>query len=199
MAITIIINSGTALIDVPYNTRFVARIKRLGGRWLPEQKRWSIDARNVEHVRAAMLDCYGRTDVSADDLVTVRVTVGDKGMSRCRGSIEMFGRVVARAWSRDEGARCGDGVVFIDGGPDSGGSMKYWETIIYAGSIFLIRDVPRSFVVVNQQSLVDQGHQIEIEERVEIDRAQLTTERERLTARLAEIDRLLAGDGESAQ
>ena len=60
MAITITINSGTALIDVPYNTRFVERIKRLGGRWMPDQKKWAVDARNVEHVRAAMVACYGR-------------------------------------------------------------------------------------------------------------------------------------------
>ena len=195
MAITITINSGTALIDVPYNTRFVQQVKRLGGRWMPEQKRWAIDARNVEHVRAAMLDCYGRTDVSTDELVTVRVTVGDKGMkSRCRGSIEMFGRIVARAMSRDGGARNGDGIVFVAGRPGSGGSVKNWETIIYAGSVFLIRDVPRSFVVANQQSLVDQGHTIEIEEQVVVDREQLTAERERLATRIAEIDRLLTTD-----
>ena len=96
MTMAITINSGTALVDVPYSARFVQKIKRLGGRGMPEQKRWAIDARNAEHVRAAMLDCYGRTDVLADDLVTVRVTVGNKGISVRRGSIEMFERLAAR-------------------------------------------------------------------------------------------------------
>lgn len=192
MTMNITIQSDTALIDVPFNTRFVAQIKRIGGRWMPDQKRWAVDVRNVEHVRAAMLDCYGRTDVSADDMVTVRVTVGDKGIGVRRGSVEMFGRVVARAWSRDEGARTGDGVVFLEGGPDSGGSMKYWETIVYAGSVFLVRDVPRQHVLAHQAAWIELGHKIEIEEGAADSRAQLMAERERLAARLAEIDRLLA-------
>lgn len=194
MTMTITINSGTALVDVPYSARFVQKIKRIGGRWMPEQKRWAVDARNVEHVRAAMVDCYGRSDVSADDLVTVRVMVSDKGLVRTRGSIEMFGRVVARAFDRDGGARTGDGIVFIEGGADSSGSVKYWQTIIYAESIFLIRDVPRQHVLANRAAWIELGHQIEIEEQAAVDRAQLTAERERLAARIAEIERLLAGD-----
>ena len=192
MTMNITIKGNTALIEVPYNTWFVAQIKRLGGRWMPEEKRWAVDARNLEHVRAAMVECYGRSDVSSDNLVTVRVTVGDKGISVRRGSVEMFGRVVARAWSRDEGARTGDGVVFLEGGPDSGGSMKYWETIVYAGAVFLIRDVPRQHVMAHQSAWIELGHKIEIEEQ-QVDRAQLLAERERLQTRLAEIDRLLVG------
>ena len=192
MTMTITINSDNALIDVPYSARFVERIKRLGGRWMPDQKKWAVDARNVEHVRAAMVACYGRSDASVDDLVTVRVTVGDKGIVCSRGSIEMFGRVVARAFDRDGGARTGDGIVFVEGGADSNGSVKYWQTIIYAESIFLIRDVPRQHVLANRAAWIEQGHQIEIEEQVvAVDRAQLMSERERLAARIAEIDRLL--------
>jgi len=192
MAMAITINSGIALVDVPYNGRFVQQMKLIGGRWLPDQKKWTIDARNVEHVRGIMSECYGRTDVSSDDLVTVRVTVGHNDLiGRCE-SIVMFGRVVARAWSRDGGARCGDGIVFVDGGLGSGGSVKNWQTKIFAESVFLIRDLPRPHVIANQAAWIDQGCQIEIEEQVVVDRTQLTAERERLAARLAEIDRLLA-------
>ena len=192
---TIAIQSDRALIDVPYNRRFVSQIKLVGGRWLPDQKRWAVDARNVEHVRAIMVECYGHTDVSSAALVTVRVTVRHNDLiGRCE-PIMMFGRVIARAWSRDGGARCGDGIVFIEGGLGSGGSVKNWQTKIYAESVFLIRDLPRPHVIANKAAWIELGCQIEIEEQ-QVDRAQLMAERERLGARLAEIDQLLAGAAE---
>ena len=51
---------------------------------------------------------------------------------------------MARAYGRDSGAKIGEGVVFLEGGASSGGSVKNWYTTIKKGSVFEVRDVPRA-------------------------------------------------------
>lgn len=131
----------TLTVEAPYNPDFPARAKALGGRWQPATKRWEFDARDESRVRSVCLDVYG-DDGTPQARVTLRATAKADLFAE-RDSIYLAGRPVARAFSRDSGARLGDGVVVLEGGsPDSGGSRTKWRTTIPKGCVLEIRDVP---------------------------------------------------------
>jgi len=185
----ITINNGVAAITTPYNPQFVAAVKKLGARWDAAGRVWTVDARLADDVRAAMRSVYGRDDGAEADLVTVIVTVHNT-LRGHRESVVLFGRAIATAFGRDSGARIGEGVAFLDGEPESGGSATHWETIVRDGSRVKITDVPRALV----RSTDD--YTAEIVEAPGVDREALTAERERLMARIAEIDAILRADAE---
>jgi hypothetical protein len=186
MSFKIIEANGKAQIVSPYNPEFVDKIKKLGGRWDSAAKVWTVDPRNVEVVRQAMREVYGQDDRPAD-LVSVKVTMLSS-KSEGRGPVVMLGRTIASAWGRDSGARIGEGVVFVEGGADSGGSVKNWETVVTKGSVIIIHDVPRALAEANPEGLT-----LEILAEETPNLAALQEERERLLARVAEIDAILAG------
>ncbi|TAH58204.1 MAG: hypothetical protein EWM48_02045 [Sphaerochaeta sp.] len=186
MAFKIIEANGKAQIVSPYNPEFVDKIKKMGGRWDSAAKVWTVDPRNVEMVRQAMREVYGQDDRPAD-LVSVKVTMLSS-KSEGRGPVVMLGRTIASAWGRDSGARIGEGVVFVEGGADSGGSVKNWETVVTKGSVIIIHDVPRALAEANPEGLT-----LEILAEETPNLAALQEERERLLARVAEIDAILAG------
>src|SRR5690606_30972717 len=113
-----------------------------------------------------------------------------------RGPIEICGRPVARAFGRDSGAKVLEGVVVLEGGFTSGGSVANWYTCAKKGTTILIRDFPR----ITAENLIKGGADwisIEPEEAAapQVDVDALRAERARLVARLAEIDSLLADNG----
>lgn len=60
------------------------------------------------------------------------------------GPITYAGRVLARAFGRDGGARLGTGVAILAGDIGSGGSRRYWTTDTCGReAIFLLHDIPR--------------------------------------------------------
>ncbi|MDP2060663.1 MAG: hypothetical protein Q8J97_13055, partial [Flavobacteriaceae bacterium] len=71
-------------------------------------------------------ECFGTTGETAYETCTLLIT----GYSDCeeKGAVSLFGRTIAKAFSRDSGARLGDDVVFISGTYKSGGSVKNWNT-----------------------------------------------------------------------
>jgi len=186
MSFKIIEANGKAQIVSPYNPEYVDKIKKMGGRWDSAAKVWTVDPRNVEVVRQAMREVYGQDDRPAD-LVSVKVTMLSS-KSEGRGPVVMLGRTIASAWGRDSGARIGEGVVFVEGGADSGGSVKNWETVVTKGSVIIIHDVPRALAEANPEGLT-----LEILAEETPNLAALQEERERLLARVAEIDAILAG------
>lgn len=189
--ITITATGNMVAVNAPYNSEFISAAKRLGGRWnAPE---WVFDARDEARVRALLIECYG-TDGEVADLVTIRIEWTENESAK-RASIEANGRTIARADGRDSGARLGDGVVLLDGEFGSGGSRANWTTTARAGTVVLVRDFPRAAA----EALVaapGRGRQYSIEpeapEAPVVDADALRAERERLVARIAEIDALLA-------
>lgn len=187
----IAIADGKASIRTPYNIEFVQRVKLMGGKWDSSSRRWVVDERRVEAVRAAMTEVYGRSDLEPGELVKVRVTF-DNGYHECCGPITLFGATIASASGRDSGARVGDRVVFLSGEPYSGGSAKNWLTVIRSGSQIEIYDVPAEYASKCIGELPASVHAEII--RDDIDRDALRAERDRLLARIAEIDKLLTGN-----
>lgn len=176
-------------VHTPYHPHFPQRARALGGRWDNSCRCWMFDRRDEGRIRELCREIYGTdgSDAAASDLVTVRVTVGQDDWSEHTGALYLYGRQVARARGRDSGAKLGEGVVLLSGGVCSDGSMKNWYTTARPGTVLEIRDVPRRAV---EENGVPREVEVEIVgESTDYDA--LRAERERLTARIAEIDAIL--------
>lgn len=184
----ITIDNGVARVFTPYNATFVSKIKTIGGRkWDAAAGCWTVPESEIGVVRKHMMDVYGETDQVDDvDRVTLMVKFNKMEYEVCK-SIVMFGKTIVRATGRDSGARTGDDVALIEGGIGSGGSVKNWHSIAYAGAVLKVRNVPRTAIGMTG------GYDVTVEEVKDVtpDRTALIEEREKLLARLAEIDKLL--------
>lgn len=181
--------NGTARIFTPYNAEFVKKIKNVGGRkWDSSQNCWTVPETEIDTVRDYMMEVFGESDLPDEDgKITIKVTFNDDA-SKLTAPVTLYGKEIARAWGRDSGAKIGDDVTLISGRITSGGSQKNWRTVIDAGSVFKIRDVPKKALKIptNYDVTVE-----EVEEPT-INREALKEEKAKLLARIAEIDSLLA-------
>ncbi len=187
------IEDGKAYLKTPYNPDFARRIKTLGGRWDSSSRRWFVNEQSVESARKVMREVYGEDDQEEDAKVTVVATFDEEQSAMC-DSYWMFGKSIARAFNRDKGAQVGEEAAFVEGSPLSGGSVKYWKTIIPAGSVVEIYNVPRKLAEqeIENGKAASKGIRLEIKESsCKIDREALKAEREQLLIRVAEIDKLL--------
>ncbi len=188
MAVKIEIHGGSLTVKSSYNENFAHKARLLGGKWDREDKCWAFDARSEGLVRELCQRVYGDNGITADT-VTLRVRWTKREEQGC-GSVSLGGRVIASASGKNSGASWGRDVVVLAGYCGSGGSTKYWHTWVGAGTEVLLRDFPRTLAT---QFCADPSEPIcTIEpEKPVIDKAALATERERLLARVAEIDALL--------
>lgn len=186
------VNDGNCKIYTPYNKDFIAKLKLLGGRWDASASCWTISQRCIEEVREAMREVYGRDDQPVTDMVDVKLTF-EESVTADRASVVILGRTVASAYGRDSGARVGDGVMFLQGKPKSGGSVKNWETIVPSGCVVKLLDVPKGLI---ERADLPDGVTLEIVGQ-NVDVQSLKDELTRLTARIKEIRRQLDAIGES--
>jgi len=175
-------------VHTPYHPDFPPRARAMDGKWDGASKAWNFDSRDEHNVRNLCRDIYG-TDGTEADLVTIRVTVVG-AWNQDTGPLYLAGRQIASARGRDSGAKTGDGVIVLGGGFRSAGSVKNWYTDAIEGTVFEVRDVPRIAVeAIDVPKLT-----VEILETT-IDRAALEEERDRLIARIGEINGIL-GNGQ---
>ena len=180
-----IINENNLLkVSAPYSADFVARARQMGGKWTGST--WQFDVRDEEVVKSALMEVY-KTDGSPQEIVSVRLTLEEYRQAEQAG-LSVCGVPIARAYSRDSGAKVEKGVVLEVGGFESAGSAKYWTTRVKeGGATVVIRDLPLSVA----QAIVEQ-ETAEIIREPGIDKEALKKEREALVARLAEIDKMLS-------
>lgn len=177
-------------LDTPYNPEFVSAIKAIGGaRWDANRREWRVPAACVDQAREIMRRVYGECDL-ADDVrrVTVNITFDEKVYSDDRQALIIFGKHIARAYGRDSGASVGDDVSFLSGKPTSGGSRANYYAIVPAGAVAQLRNVPETLL---SEKLPDGVRYEIVPDTTPPDRAVLLAEKERLLARLAEIDKLI--------
>ncbi|SFM16221.1 hypothetical protein [Methylobacterium pseudosasicola] len=137
MAIQITRSGTDLLVRTPHaNTNFNARIKDMGGRW--EAPAWRVDARNEALVRAALVRSYGGDGEGEPDTVSLQCHIEKDSW---QSPVEVAGRIIARAFGRDSGAKLGEGIVRLDGSVTSGGSRANWTTVVDATVV--IHDCPR--------------------------------------------------------
>ena len=182
------IENDLAYVRTPYHPNFVSKIKRCSSaKWDATRQAWQVKADLVPVVRKLMVDIFGESDIPAEGKrFDVWITF-NTAVYADREGVYFFGKCLARARGRDSGARPGDGVCYISGGCRSGGSMKYWESIVNDGSIVVIYDVPET-LILNEKHL--EGVEYEFIERV-ANQDELNAEKARLMARIKEIDTIL--------
>lgn len=129
--------NGVIIVVTPYNAKFVNKARNLRGNW--KNNAWHFDDEIEEYVKAALLECYG---VIGDEPVQYcTLVISDYNGSTDKDAEELFGRIIARAFGRDSGAKLGDDIIWISGKYSSGGSVKNWDTRISDG-FFEIQNVP---------------------------------------------------------
>ncbi len=177
-------------VESPYNPNLPKRARGMGGSWDATKKAWVFDAADEEHIKALYMDVYGEWENT--ESVRVRITAIDGFRGDFCESVYICGVQVARAFGRDSGARVCD-AKFLSGLPTSGGSAKNWFTVIPEGSIFEI-DIPETSLGKLEEEGESKGfkfEQIDTQARKEIYEL-MEQEREKLLARIAEIDAYLA-------
>ncbi len=197
------VGSDKIALFTPYNPQFVSKIKAAGARWNAESKAWMMAAANIDIAREILRTVYGRDDMPRADekLVRVKVTALED-VRVTRGPVVLLGRVIASAYGRDSGARIGEGVAFIEGEPQSGGSRSNWTTEIRQGSVFIISDAP-STMLDTLDSAEQWGKKLYQYEILADDRDEqlrkLLGRRKELADALAEIDAQISALGEGMQ
>lgn len=188
--ITITHTDGRLIVSSPYTPEWSPAARKVGGKWHPDTKTWSFDARDEAAVKALLGEHYGWIDGNAET-VDLRLTIEDH--HSITNPLRITGRMIARRPARDAEVRLADGVVIIDGGfGSSGGSVRNPDLFGHevngaTPTVTLeVRGFPASAV-----GMVPERFRPEIVSR-ELDRDGLAAERERLLARIAEIDALLA-------
>ncbi|MEU6628393.1 hypothetical protein ABZ905_08875 [Streptomyces parvus] len=184
MSVRITTENGKTYLRAPFHPDWPQAARDIGGQF--PNGAWVFDARDEDRVRALAREIYG-TDGTPDPTGTVTVRTRVSNVRGDRGGrpavLYEFGRRIASRYSRDEPARLGTGVILVEGGFTPGaGTHSYIELGPLPGTVVEVRDVPRSVAVDHGLHIVDDEGP---------DRAALTAERDRLTARLAEIDALL--------
>lgn len=179
-----IIENNTIKVQSDYNKDFIARARMLQGKW--KAPYWCFPEENKDELRELLLDVYGECDTLAEEstaYVTLEVSLDELSDGE---SIRLDTMTLCRRQHRDYDVRLSDNVMLIKGGfPFSGGSMKNPRCCPQDGTVLRVKNVPMKIYerVREHEGVTLVG---------DIDRAKLVEERERLMARLAELDELLA-------
>lgn len=185
------IENGMANIYSPYNTEFVAQIKKISGRkWEPVLKCWSVPENFVNVVREIMQNIYGFTDITENETLSLKVFFNEAA-HEWHSDVILFGKTLAHATGRNSGARVGDDVAYIKGEAVSGGSLKNWESIVRKESIVFLTNVNKN---IYEKEKNNPKYDINIEVvdcGAETDKESLLKEKKRLLKRIEEIDKIL--------
>ena len=184
----IINKNGILYVYTPYNPDFVKKIRRIGrAEWDSSKRCWCVPEEFLEVVRKIMEEVYGYSDITENETVSLEVTFNSEA-SEWTSDVVLFGKVIAHASHRDSGARVGDDVAFESGGVNSGGSAKYWKSIVEKGSVVVLSNVNKK---IYERSKVPYDVTVKVIEK-RVNKQQLLSEKERLLKRIEEIDNMLS-------
>lgn len=194
--VKVVVEGSKVFLTSPYVPEFNKDANGTAGIWNKAMNRWEFPASQEQRVRDLARKWWGTDgeDEFASDIVTVRVDFLDgDGVKGHFGGIELyeFGRLVAKREARDVPVRLGEGVILVSGGfPNSGGSVRNVRFEPRDNTVIEVLDVPRNAVPDNKYYRIIEA---------KIDREALAEERERLIARLAEIDKILNAEPAAAE
>lgn len=127
------------VVVVPFNQEFIKSAKNLQGKWNHEKGAWIFDDSLEEYVKYLLVRIYGVTGETT--YKTCTLIVKNYSAEIMNNAVVLFGRTIAKASGRDTGARLGDDIIWLSGNYTSGGSAKYWKTIVENGN-FEIQNFP---------------------------------------------------------
>jgi len=172
----------------PYNRDFVTAIKGVGSaRWSADSRAWVCREEDADAAKAILRRIYGEDGESVETRYTVKIRLTED-LRGDRAPVVYMGKQLASARGRDTGARVGEDVILEKGSVISGGSRANWESIAREGAEFSLKHVGQELIDEKMEGV----EVLSIEEETEIDKEALMAEKERLTARIAEIDKMLA-------
>ena len=181
------------LVSSPYNPKLPKMARAIGGSWNVDKSVWIFNKADEKLAEKLYMDIYNEWENS--ETIRVRITT-HSDIATGNDSVYICGKQVARATGRDSGASVGKDVRWVSGElPTSGGSAKYWCTIVNEGSVFELVNFPVAALekLANAAEREEFEFTIVEEEKSEqvIDVALLIAEREKLLARIEEINKLL--------
>lgn len=134
-----------AYIYTPYSDEFVSKIKsQIGGaKWDYYKECWVVNDTAVPFVRQIMRDVYGEDDISVSKKINIQVEILND-LSAERKDVVLFGKCLCHAYGRDYCGKFSEDVVYVEGKPTSGGSNKYWCSIVPKGCLVNIYNVNES-------------------------------------------------------
>lgn len=177
------------IVSSQYNSNLPKRARAIGGNWDPTKKVWVFNISDEKLVKELYMDIYREWEMSK--LIRVRITLRNK-MFNTNDSVYICGKQIARATGRDSGAKTGEDIRWVSGElPTSGGSTKYWTTVVYEDSVFDIVKFPYDALEELSELANRRDFSFEVIEETNIDVTALIAERETLKKRIEEIDKLL--------
>lgn len=188
-------NGDEIAVFTPYNKQFVDGVKRMGSaKWNPNSKCWTMPCEYIENIRKIMEDTFGYSDISTNETIKLRIKFLDDEFAS-QESVDVFGKRVAVAYGRDSGAKVGEDVILESGEISSGGSARYWTSKVSEGSIFYLFNVNKNLFLKEKDNLPYNIKILEVIEE-ECGNKRLIEEKERLLARIEEINRILQGENQ---
>ena len=175
-------------VKCPFNSVWRDCARAAGGQWVKQRKLWVFAPEAESHVRELLTSVFGDDGSAEEDDagVTIRVTALADHRAEL-GAIHLAGREIARAFGPASRVRIGTGVRFLVGAASPEGAAGAWSTMVPAGSVLEIRNVPLA-----QAALLTGAHegwQIEALAPADRLRAALLAEQEALHSAVWPISR----------
>ena len=180
---------GRFLMYTPFSRDFIQRIHGIGSaKWNGEA--WTVNEDDAEAAKQFLREVYGEDGDTTGESYSVRIRVTSR-MAKGKGPVQVMGKILASARGRDSGAYPGPDVVCLtEGGISSGGSRANWTSVVDGGTEFFLRHVGKAMAESSPEGV--EVLSVELETGKMVDREALKSERDKLAARIEEIDRILA-------
>jgi hypothetical protein len=141
MTVQLKVHDTTVTVKAPYNYLFVEGARRFSGIYSRMYDVWTFSRAHADAVRDLLLHIFGEDGETPPVRVTIKATFLSDASAE-KGPVYLGTLPIAEARGRDSGAKPCSNAAIIAGTPRSGGSVKNWKTVIPAGCIFQIPDVP---------------------------------------------------------
>lgn len=179
-----IIENGKIKVQSDYNREFITRAKTIQGRW--NSPYWVFPEDNKEEVKALLLDVYGECGGLSDEApLTVTVEIDCDKYPHISEAVMLGSFAAVKRWHRDREVSFADNVMLVKGGfPESGGSVKNPRVYPDAGTVLRVKDIP--------MGIYDKIKDLDgVTLYKAPDNSTLIEERNKLLARLAELNALI--------
>lgn len=175
-------------VTTPYNDKFVQKARNLRGSW--KGGAWWFDDSLLDYVREIMVEIYGTSGEVPYETCTL--IISNYSDSELCAPVSLFGRTIARAWDRDGGAKLGDDIIFLKGEYTSGGSVKYWKTVVNDAT-FEMKKIPvPSLELPEIKQAIEEGWCVVKQEKSKRKREDIEAEIEVFKNKIIELEKELA-------